>query len=127
MRARAFIILLAGGLVVGCSDSDAASDPAVTEPRPPVLTDAAPMSKAVHLSWKNQETGCEVVEIERKMDRDGAASSAEFGLVYSVPGIIDNKHDGSATEAATYAYRLRCKKARQYSAYSNTLTVTPEP
>jgi hypothetical protein len=39
--------------------------------------------------------------------------SKAYELLFSVPGSADNKMDDGATDkAATYMYRLRCKKAR---------------
>lgn len=100
---------------MGCSSS---SEEAPV-PKAPRLTELAPMTGAIHVTWVNEETGCDTVEIERK------TGAAAFAVVYSVNGAADNKHDASATEKTPYTYRLRCKKGASYSPYSNQLDGTP--
>ncbi len=79
-----------------------------------------PMAPAgLHVTWKNTQADCEEIEGERK------TATAEYAIVFSVPGSADNKHDGSATDKVEYTYRLRCKKSGSYSPYSNEMSGTP--
>jgi hypothetical protein len=108
-----------GLLVVGCSSSE---EPA---PTPPELVDLVKMTSGLHVSWLNKEPSCDSIEIERQAAAPAGQISAPFAVVYTVPGEVDNKHDGSIAAGSVYTYRLRCKKADRYSAYSNELSASP--
>ena len=117
MVLRALVLSMVAVAVMGCSSSSPEDPP----PKAPRLTELAPMTGAIHVTWVNEEPACDTIEIERRL------GAAPFAVVYSVPGSVDNKHDASATERSLYTYRLRCKHAAVYSSYSNELSATPTP
>lgn len=78
------------------------------------------MAGALHVSWTNAEASCDAIELERK------TATAAYKVVATLPGEADNKHDGSATTATMYTYRVRCKKAAAYSEYSNEMSASPK-
>ena len=87
----------------------------------PVIEMVMPMAPAgLHVSWSNTQADCDSVDGERK------TLSAAWAQVFTVPGYVDNKHDGTATEKIAYSYRLRCKKGASYSSYSNEMSGTPQ-
>ena len=117
MNRRISGMLLAPLLVIAACGSSDDSDTAV---QAPLLKDVMPMMGALHIYWENKQTDAETVEIERM------AGSQAYAPVFSVPASADNKMDDGATDkAATYKYRLRCKKGAVYSGYSNELSGTP--
>ena len=117
MNRRISGMLLAPLLVIAACGS---SDDSDTTVQAPVLKDVMPMMGALHIYWENKQTDAETVEIERM------AGSQAYAPVFSVPASADNKMDDGATDkAATYKYRLRCKKGAAYSGYSNELSGTP--
>ena len=77
------------------------------------------MDGALHVMWKNNGTGCDSVEGERKSDTE------DYKVVFTVPGTVNNKMDSSATTDTTYTYRLRCKMGSDYSPYSNEMSKNP--
>lgn len=86
----------------------------------PLLEMVMPMAPGgLHVTWKNAQADCEEVEAERK------DATTDYAVVFSVPGSVDNKHDGTATDKVEYTYRLRCKKSDSYSPYSNEMSGTP--
>lgn len=86
----------------------------------PVLETVMPMAPAgIHVTWQNVQSDCEEIEGERK------TATAEYAVVFTVPGSVDNEHDGTATEKVEYTYRVRCRKGTDYSPYSNELSATP--
>lgn len=86
----------------------------------PLVEMVMPMAPAgLHVTWKNVQADCEEIEGERK------TATADYAVVFSVPGSADNKHDGTATDKVEYTYRLRCKKGSSYSPYSNEMSGTP--
>ena len=105
--------------------SGAGCDAEPPELEPPRLVLAEKMLGALHLTWVNPAPLCDAVEIERRTTTPDGAVTSGFALVYSVPGVADNKHDGAATEDVTYGYRLRCQKAGRFSSYSNELSANP--
>ena len=141
----AALLLLAAVLAVGCSSTDS-KDPGPGTPAPAATTapsapaDPAPtpvdtpapaavkaptidrimkMGGALHVTWTNAEPACEAIEFERK------TATVAYKVVAKLPGEADNKHDATATEAVMYTYRVRCRKAATYSAYSNEKSATP--
>ncbi|MCC6898003.1 MAG: hypothetical protein IT377_03455 [Polyangiaceae bacterium] len=106
-------------LALGCGSSDDTADSG--GPPAPVLETVMPMAPAgLHVSWKNVTGDCDSVEGERM------SVSAAWKVVFTVPGSVDNEHDGTATEKVAHSYRLRCKRGDQYSRYSNEVSGTPE-
>jgi hypothetical protein len=80
-----------------------------------------PMPPAgLHVTWNNVQTDCDEIEGERQ------TASDPWAVVFTVPGEADNSHDGTATEAIEYTYRVRCHKGADYSPYSNEMSGTPE-
>ncbi len=77
------------------------------------------MTDGLHVVWKNAQKDCDAVEGERK------AGAEDYKVVFTVPGVADNKHDGNLTKGTAYTYRLRCKKGDLYSEYSSEKTGTP--
>lgn len=84
-----------------------------------MLMKCMPMEGALHLEWMNMQKDCDAVEAERMMHGN------PYESIFSVPGSVDNKMDGTATEDMDYTYRLRCKKGSSYSDYSNEMTANP--
>lgn len=85
----------------------------------PVLTDVMKMAGALHVTWKNVQTDCDSVDVERKTD------TGDYKVAYTVPGTVNNKMDTAATMNMTYTYRVRCKKGAEYSPYSNEMSKNP--
>lgn len=88
-------------------------------PQAPTLDSVSKMSGGLMVEWTNKEVGCDTVEVERKM------MGEPYGMVFTLAGDINNKHDTAATGDMDYSYRLRCHKANLYSAYSNEKTANP--
>lgn len=84
----------------------------------PKMTSILKMTGALHVNWELPEA-CDGVELERK---DG---DAEYAVKYTLPGTVDNKHDGTATENMVYGYRTRCKVGAEYTEYSNEMSKNP--
>jgi hypothetical protein len=105
-------------LSLGC----ASADPVVAPPR---LLGAEKMLGSLHVSWTNPAQGCDTVELERQTTATDGKITAAFALLYTLPGAADNKHDATATEDVSYAYRLRCLKSGRYSEYSNEIAANP--
>lgn len=84
----------------------------------PKLTDVMKMTGSLHVMW-DLPAECDGVELERK-DGDG-----EYAVKYKLPGTVDNKHDGSASENMVYSYRARCKVGSEYTEYSNEMSKNP--
>lgn len=116
-------VLVTAGLffgVVACSSDDG---PAV--PKAPRASEAVKMAGSLHVTWVNEEPSCDSIELERRTTSPAGQVVADFAVLYRLPGAVDNKHDGTATDDATYTYRLRCLKAGQYSPYSNEISANP--
>lgn len=140
--------LLAAALAVGCSASESkdpvpstgtpgtpatpapadttTADPAPADSTPaqtvkaPTIQEIMKMAGALHVSWTNAEPSCDSIELERK------TATVPYKVVATLPGEADNKHDATATAATMYTYRVRCKKAAVYSAYSNEMSASPK-
>ncbi len=104
-----------GGTSSGGTDTDAGT---TTKAAGPTITTIAKMMGALHVMWELPAT-CDGVELERK---DG---TAEYKVVYKLPGDVDNKHDVAATANMLYTYRARCKVGADYSEYSNEKSMNP--
>jgi hypothetical protein len=89
---------------------------------PPALTELMKMTGSLHVIWNlpAASTKCDTIEGERK------SATEEYKVVWTTPGTVDNKHDGTATADTTYTYRLRCKIGADYSAYSNEMSKNPK-
>ena len=120
MNRRIFGMMLAPLLsLAACSSSDDSNNGATIQA--PDLTDVMPMMGGLHLLWENKQTDCDTIEAERM------SGSKAYEALFSVPGSADNKMDDTATDkAATYKYRLRCKKGGAFSDYSNEKSGTPK-
>jgi hypothetical protein len=110
-----------GGSSSGDTTSGGAADAGAITPKAegPKLTSIMKMTGGLHVNWE-LPTECEGVELERK---DGDAT--EFAVKYKLPGTVDNKHDGTATEDVVYTYRARCKVGTEYTEYSNEMGKNP--
>jgi PBP1b-binding outer membrane lipoprotein LpoB len=139
-------VLFSAALAMGCSSSEtqnpvpstgtpagtATPAPSDTPPADPAPVDTTPavksptiqeimkMAGALHVTWTNAEASCDAIELERK------TATAAYKVVATLPGEADNKHDGTATAATMYTYRVRCKKAAAYSEYSNEMSASPK-
>jgi hypothetical protein len=142
-------VLFSAAFAIGCSSSEtknpvpstgtptgtetpAPADTTTADPSPADTTPAAPtvkaptiqeimkMAGALHVSWTNAEPSCDAIELERM------TATAPWKVVATLPGEADNKHDATATSATMYTYRVRCKKAATYSAYSNEMSASPK-
>ena len=92
---------------------------APSAPKAPALDRVMAMTGGLHLMWTNNESRCDAIEGERK------SATEPYKVVFTLDGALDNQHDGPLTAGTTYTYRLRCKKAGVYSAYSNEKSGTP--
>ncbi|MBK7580154.1 MAG: hypothetical protein IPI67_08125 [Myxococcales bacterium] len=107
-------------LPLACSSEDDAAAAKATALEAPQLTQVVPMTGALHLTWTNHQHDCDSTDAERKTDTEA------YAAVFSAPGSVDNKMDGTATDTTkTYTYRLRCKRAADYSPYSNEMSGKP--
>lgn len=105
--------------------ADAGTTPAAVTLKAPKIDGIMKMTGALHVSWTNNDTTADSVELERQSKKaDGTIDSA-FKVVYTLPADVDNKHDMGATADLTYTYRVRCKKGTTYSAYSNEKSANP--
>ncbi len=102
------------GFIAGCVG---ATDPDAD--RPTNLT-ASPMGGGVHLTWKDNSTGEEEFEIERKI---GAAPA--FAPLAAVPFDTVSYHDADVADGTSYSYRVRAKLASGFSSYTNEATAVP--
>lgn len=94
--------------------------PAAPTVKAPKIDEIMKMAGALHISWTNAEPSCDSIELERKTE------TVAYKVVATLPGEADNKHDTGATSATMYTYRVRCKKAAVYSAYSNEMSASPK-
>ena len=85
-------------LAAGCDASEPPRE-AIDAPR---LDGAEKMSSGLHVAWTNPPGGCDAVEIERRVSTNGGEMISDFALLFTVGGVVDNKHDGSATEDLVY-------------------------
>lgn len=124
MKSPSLLILLV--TAVSCSRAEstttASGSPVVSAAptaavSPLTLTKAVPMAGGLHVFWRVEPASCDAIDIERR------SGTEPFRIVYTVPGDVDNKHDGSAT-AGEYVYRLRCRKEGASSAYSSELVAS---
>lgn len=118
-----FTFALAGSLVVfsvACSKESAAppgassaatASAASVPPVAPTLTRSMPMAGGLHVFWKLDGKPCDEIKLERR------SSTEAYKVVATLPGTVDNKHDGTATKG-TYTYRVRCMAAGVDSPYS---------
>ena len=113
----------------GPSTSALAPAPAATtasaNPKAPQIQSVSKMTGSLHVVWKNQDTGCSAIEVERQGTMASGAVHEKYSVVYTLAGEADNKHDTSATADMKYSYRVRCKKAAAYSEYSNEASGNP--
>ena len=77
-------------------DTTTTPAPAAPTVKAPKIDEVMKMQGALHVTWTNAEPSCDSIELERK----------------------------TAT-VAYKVYRVRCKKAAAYSAYSNEMSGTP--
>lgn len=98
---------------------DAAASEPTTKAAGPKITQIMKMTGGLHVVWELPAT-CDGVELERK-DAD-----AEYKVAYTLPGTVDNKHDGTATANMLYTYRARCKVGAEYTEYSNEMSKNPK-
>jgi len=108
----------------GGGGSDAGTSSGTPAPKSvdaPKLTQLMKMTGSLHVVWNlPKETDCDKIEGERK------SATEPYKVVWTVPGTVDNKHDGTATSDTTYTYRLRCKVGTDYSEYSNEMSGNPK-
>ena len=109
-----------GGSSSGDTTSGGTPDGGAVTPKAaaPKITEVMKMTGSLHVMW-DLPAECDGVELERK-DGDG-----EYAVKYKLPGTVDNKHDGSATEDLVYTYRARCKVGAEYTEYSNEMGKNP--
>lgn len=110
----ACIVLLTASLAA-CGDD--ASAPAA-KAAGPKLTEIMKMAGGLHVMWELPER-CDGVELERK------EPTKDFAVAYELPGTVNNKHDGLATEDVSYTYRARCKVDAGHTEYSNEMSANP--
>lgn len=101
-------------------DTDAGAETTESAPKAagPKIVSVMKMTGSLHVAWELPEK-CDGVEVERK-DGDGA-----FEVKFELPGTVDNKHDGTATEDMVYTYRTRCTVGADYTEYSNEMGKNP--
>lgn len=110
-----------GGSSSGETTSGGTTDAGAVTPKAegPKLTSVMKMTGSLHVNW-DLPADCDGVELERK---DG---DAEYVVKYELPGTVDNKHDGTATQDMVYTYRARCLVGGEYTAYSNEMGKNPK-
>jgi hypothetical protein len=110
-----------GALGTDAGSSGASGTPAPKTIGAPQITELMKMTGSLHVMWKlPKDTECDKIEAERK------SATEPYKAVWSTPGDVDNKHDGTATADTTYTYRLRCKVGSDYSGYSNEMSKNPK-
>jgi hypothetical protein len=113
------VVLLAAcskeGAPVGDASPGATTAAVAAALVPPTLTKSMPMAGGLHVFWKLGAKPCDEITVERK------SATEAFKIIATVPGTVDNKHDGTAT-TGSYTYRLRCKAGGAESAYSPELS-----
>lgn len=77
------------------------------------------MSSVLMVSWTNNDPACQSVEAERKSPTEA------YKAVFSVPGTVATKMDGTAKGNVDYTYRLRCLRDGTPSDYSLEVTANP--
>ena len=83
-------------------DSAPADDTAATKPATPALAAVMPMSGALHVSWKLNDTALTGVELWRKN------GTGAYAKAYSLPGSATSQHDMKANDASmTYCYQVK--------------------
>lgn len=106
-------------LLSGCGSDDGGDQAGSLQA--PLLETVMPMAPAgLHVTWKNVTTDCDSVEGQRM------TATTPWTVAFTVPGSVDNEHDGAATEKVEHTYRVRCKKGDQFSPYSNEMSGTPQ-
>lgn len=100
--------------------------PAAATLKAPKIDSIMKMSGALHVTWTNNDTTADSVEVERQSKKADGTVVAAYKVVYTLPADVDNKHDMGATEDLTYTYRARCKKGTTYSDYSNEKSANPK-
>jgi hypothetical protein len=83
------------------------------------------MSGSLHVSWTNQETSSDSIEVERQAQMSDGSIMEKYKVVFTLSGAATNQMDSSATDNMKYTYRLRCKKGTDYSGYSNEMSANP--
>ena len=74
---------------------------------------------ALHVEWKLKDTGLTSVELWRKKD------AGAYAKAYTLPGSATSQHDGAATGAAMYCYRVATIRGGITSDQSNEMCGTP--
>lgn len=105
------------GEAVDSAPVDTAAEVAV-DLKAPTITTLMKMSGALHVVWKNNQA-CDSVVGERKSDTE------DYKVLFTVPGTVNNKMDGTATVDTTYTYRARCKVGANFSPYSAEVSANP--
>lgn len=111
-----------GGDDAGTTSSSGASGTTAPKSLPaPAIDRIMKMTGGLHLVWNlPADVTCDKIEGERK------SATEAYKVVWTTPGTVDNKHDGTATANTTYTYRLRCKVGADYSEYSNEMSKNPQ-
>jgi hypothetical protein len=99
---------------------EAAPDAPATAPNTPAVTMVMPMSGALHVTWKLNDTGLTNVELWRKQ------GTGAYALAYTLPGSAIAQHDMQANATGTtYCYQVKTIRAGMESQLSNEKCGTP--
>ncbi|MBL8722366.1 MAG: hypothetical protein JNL79_40665 [Myxococcales bacterium] len=105
------------GEAIDAAAADAVEE-ATVDLKPPTITSVTKMGGALHVYWKNNQA-CDSVVGERKSETEG------YKALFTVPGTVNNKMDGTATVDTTYTYRARCKVGANLSPFSAEMSANP--
>lgn len=83
------------------------------------MQSASPAGGALHVMWKNVQTDCDKIELNR--NKDGGA----YAVAYTLAGTATSQHDTGAKAPGMYCYTAVCKKGADASAVSNEKCGTP--
>lgn len=85
----------------------------------PVLQSVAPLGNALHVAWKNIQTDCDKIEVNRNKD------AGAYAVAATLAGAATSLHDTGATPPSTYCYTIVCKRGAESSPASNEKCATP--
>lgn len=88
-------------------------------PEAPIMTGAAKVAGALHVTWTNVTSDCDKIELWRNHDAAG------YAVAYTLTGAATSQHDTQAVPPGMYCYKARCLKGTSTSPDSNEKCGTP--
>lgn len=86
------------------TEMDMGGPEAASKPMTPEIVDVMPMSGALHVSWKLNDTGLDNVLVWRNKD------AGAYAIAYTLPGTATSQHDMDAMAPGTYCYKVQTKR-----------------